>query len=301
MDEPSTPQTKKKLKLQPTTKPATRPTTPKNLAHTANNKTLHPIHNTKQAPKMKVTILHMEIRTTLDANLIAAKTAIIKAAKQKPALIALPEYFTIPNCMTDFINAAKISEETCNKTLDFLQQISQTIGNIYLLGGTVLQEENGKYYNTSTLWKNGTMVAKYKKINPIDCEIKAGVAKGCTPLVVDTEIGKLGMIVCADSFDPALVKQVAEMGAEIISLPVAAMGTHPTVKGHPLTEAMARNYGVFVLKVGNVGSSVRGGRSAIIAPWGVLGEVTDAPQDSILTAELDINHLKEYRKKLNTA
>lgn len=247
---------------------------------------------------MKVSILHMEIRTTLDANLKAAKNAILKAATQKPTLISLPEYFTIPNCMTDFTYAPKISEETCNKTLDFLQDISVMIGNIYLLGGTVLQEDNGKYYNTSTLWKNGSLIAKYKKINPIECEVKAGVAKGCTPLVVDTEMGKLGMIVCADSFDPKLVKQVAELGAEIISLPVAAMGTHPTVKGHPLTEAMARNYGVFVLKVGNVGSSVRGGRSAIIAPWGVLGEVTDAPEDSILTANLDMANLREYRANL---
>jgi len=250
---------------------------------------------------MKVTILHMEIRTTLDANLKAAKTAILKATNTKPQLIALPEYFTVPNCMNDFTNAPKISLETCNKTLDFLQDISAKIGNIYLLGGTVLQEANGKYYNTSTLWKNGALIAKYKKINPIECEIKAGVSKGCTPLVVDTELGKLGMIVCADSFDPELVKKVSEMGAEIISLPVAAMGTHPTVKGHPLTEALARTYGVFVLKVGNVSSSVRGGRSAIIAPWGVLGEVTDAPEDSILTAELDMDRLRKYRTNLKPA
>ncbi len=247
---------------------------------------------------MKVSVLHMEIRLTLEENLKAAKTAVLKAAKQKPALISLPEYFTVPNCMAEFTDAPKISKETCNKTLDFLQEISALIGNIYLLGGTVLQEDNGKYYNTSTLWKNGSLIAKYKKINPIECEVKAGVAKGCTPLVVDTELGKLGMIVCADSFDPVLVKQVAELGAEIVSLPVAAMGTHPTVKGHPLTEAMARNYGVFVLKVGNVGSSVRGGRSAIIAPWGVLGEVTDAPEDSILSADLDMAKLREYRANL---
>jgi predicted amidohydrolase len=248
---------------------------------------------------MKVSVLHMEIRTTIDANLKAAKNAVLKAAIEKPHLIALPEYFTVPNCMSEFTNAPKISAETCNKTLDFLQEISTIIGNIYLLGGTVLQEDGSKYYNTSTLWKNGALIAKYKKINPIDCEIKAGVAKGCTPIVVDTELGKLGMIVCADSFDPELVKKVAELGAEIISLPVAAMGTHPTVKGHPLTETMARNYGVFVLKVGNVGSSLRGGRSAIIAPWGVLGEVTDAPEDSVLTADLDMERLKEYRKKLS--
>ncbi|MGE5533132.1 MAG: carbon-nitrogen hydrolase family protein, partial [Bacillota bacterium] len=220
---------------------------------------------------MKVSLLHMEIRTTLDSNLIAAKTAVLKAAKQKPAIIALPEYFTVPNCMADFTDAPKISKETASKTLAFLQEISQEIGDIYLLGGTVLQEDSGKYYNTSTLWRKGKQLAKYKKINPIKAEVEAGVAKGNKPLVVDTELGRLGMIVCADTFDFPLVKEVAELGAQIVSLPVAAMGTHPTVKGHPLTEGIARDYGLFILKVGNVCSNMRGGRSAIIAPWGILG------------------------------
>jgi len=44
---------------------------------------------------------------------------------------------------------------------------------------------------------------------------------------------------------------------------------------------------------------MRGGRSAIVAPWGTLGEVTDAPEDSILTADLDMKRLREYRSKLN--
>jgi omega-amidase len=248
---------------------------------------------------MKVSVLHMEIRTTLDSNLTASKVAVLKAAKQKPALIALPEYFTVPNCMADFTDAPKISKETAAKTLAFLKEISQAIGDIYLLGGTVLQEDEGNYYNTSTLWRNGKLLAKYKKINPIKAELEAGVAKGNQPLVVETELGKLGMIVCADTFDPPLVKKVAELGAEIVSLPVAAMGTHPTVKGHPLTEGIARDYGLFILKVGNVCSNMRGGRSAIIAPWGILGEVTDAPEDSVLTADLDMERLREYRRKLS--
>ena len=250
---------------------------------------------------MKVSLLHMQIRDTLENNLTAAKTAVLKAAKQKPALIALPEYFTVPNCMADFTDAQKISQETAEKTLKFLQEASKAIGTIYLLGGTVLQEDNGKYFNTSSLWRNGKLLAKYKKINPIQAEIKAGVAKGDTPLVVDTDFGKLGLIVCADTFDPELVKKVASLGAEIVSLPVAAMGTHPTVKGHPLTEAIARDYGLFVLKVGNVCSNMRGGRSAIIAPWGILGEVSDAPEDSVLSADLDMARLREYRRKLSKA
>ena len=248
---------------------------------------------------MKVSLLHMEIRNTVKDNLTAAKAAVLKAAEQKPAIIALPEYFTVPNCMGDFTDAPKISQETSIKTLQFLKDVSKAIGEIYLLGGTVLQEDNGKYYNTSTLWKNGQLLAKYKKINPIKAEIAAGVARGTQTLVVETDLGKIGMIVCADSFDPSLVKKVASLGAEIVSLPVAAMGTHPVVKGHPLTEAMARDYGMFLLKVGNVCSNMRGGRSAIIAPWGILGEVSDAPEDSVLTADLDMQRLKEYRKKLS--
>ncbi len=250
---------------------------------------------------MIVSLLHMEIRTTLQDNLNAAQTAIQKAAKQKPSLIALPEYFTVENCMADFTNAKKISQETCTKTLQFLQEISEEIGDIYLLGGSVLEEDNGKYYNTSTLWRNGQLLAKYKKINPIKAEIEAGVSKGTQPLVVETDLGKLGMIVCADTFDPPLVKKIADLGAEIVTLPVAAMGTHPTVKGHPLTEGIARDYGLFILKVGNVCSNMRGGRSAIIAPWGILGEVSDAPEDSVLTADLDMKRLREYRRKLSKA
>ena len=242
----------------------------------------------------------MEVRNSLEANIRAAEAAVDKAAKQKPVLIGLPEYFTVPNCMADFIDAQKISRETCKETLDFLQEKSKRIGDIYLLGGSMLEEDGGRYYNTSTLWKNGVLLAKYKKINPVRAEIEAGVAKGAQPVVVSTEIGKIGLLVCADTFDPDLVKRVAGLGAEIISLPVAAMGTHPIVKGHPLTQQIARDYGLFLLKVGNVCSSMRGGRSAIIAPWGILGEVTDAPKDSILTRELDMQRLREYRSKLNT-
>jgi omega-amidase len=197
-----------------------------------------------------------------------------------------------------FTNAPKISRETCNQTLKFLKEISAEIGDIYLLGGSVLQEDGGKFYNTCTLWRNGLMLASYKKINPIQAEVDAGVSRGCTPMVLETDLGKLGMIVCADTFDPTLVKKVAELGAEIVTLPVAAMGTHPTVKGHPLTEGIARDYGLFILKVGNVSSNMRGGRSAIIAPWGILGEVTDAPEDSVLTADLDMARLREYRANL---
>jgi predicted amidohydrolase len=100
-------------------------------------------------------------------------------------------------------------------------------------------------------------------------------------------------------FDPPTIKAIVDLGAELVFLPVAAMGTHPGVQGHPLTEKLAAENGVYVVKVGNVSSSLRGGRSAIIAPWGVIKEVTDAPKDTVITKDLDLQRLRAYRKQLS--
>ena len=253
----------------------------------------------REVNSLRISIVHMKIRDTLDENLKAAKAGILKAAAQKPVFIALPEYFSVPGCMQDFTDAEKIFQVTRGVTLEFLTEVSMEIPGVYLLGGTVLDKKNEKLYNTSTLWKNGLLIGKYRKKNPIAAEIEAGVARGNQAVVIETEYCKVGLIVCADMFDPNLVKQVVSLGAEVISLPVAAMGTHPSVKGHPLTEKVATDNGVFVIKVGNVCSSAKGGRSAVIAPWGILEEVSDAEEDLIMTVDLDMTRLDEYRKTIS--
>ena len=248
--------------------------------------------------QLKVSLVHLKIRSSLKDNLKAAYNGICKAAKQKPAFIALPEYFSIPDSMEHFNSAGETSRNTYKPTIDFLAKTSAEFPDVYLIGGSVLEENKGTFYNTCTLWKNGALVGKYRKRNPIAVELKAGVSRGSEPAVFTTEHCKVGLIVCADMFDPATIKAVVDLGAELVFLPVAAMGTHPGVKGHPLTEKLATENGVFVVKVGNVSSSMRGGRSAIIAPWGIIEEVTDAPRDTVVTAELDLSKLRKYRKSL---
>jgi predicted amidohydrolase len=248
---------------------------------------------------LKVSLIHMKVRNSLKSNLKAAEEGIRKASEQKPAFIALPEYFSVPGSMEKFTSAEKISKKTYGETLKFLSEISREIPESYIVGGTVLEEDKGRLFNTSTLWKNGVLIGKYRKKNLISIEIKAGVRTGNEPAVFATDFCKVGLLVCADMFDAALIAQTVSLGAEIVFLPVAALGTHPGVKGHPLTEKIASENGVFVIKVGNVRSSTRGGRSAVIAPWGVIEEVSDAPKDSIITADLDMPRLREYRKKLN--
>jgi predicted amidohydrolase len=240
----------------------------------------------------------MKVRRSLKGNLKAAATAVHKAAVQKPAFIALPEYFSVPNNMEHFSSAEKISRETCAETLRFLAEISKELPDIYILGGTVLEEDAGKFYNVSTLWRNGMLIGKYRKRNPINAELKAGVSRGDKPAVYTTDHCRVGMLVCADMFDSPTVKAVVDLGAELVFLPVAAMGTHPHVTGHPLTEKLATENGIYVVKVGNVSSNARGGRSAFITPWGIEQEASDAVKDSVMTIDFDMQRLREYRKSL---
>jgi len=250
---------------------------------------------------LKVSLIHMKVRNSLKGNLEAAATAVCKAASQKPAFIALPEYFSVPHNMERFTSAEKISKETYNETIRFLAEISKESPNIYILGGTVLEEDHGAFYNTSTLWRNGSLIGKYRKRNPISAEFKAGVSRGDKPAVYTTDHCKVGMLVCADMFDSPTIKAVVDLGAELVFLPVAAMGTHPHVKGHPLTEKLATENGIYLVKVGNVSSSARGGRSAFITPWGIEQEASDAVKDSIMTIDFDMEKLRKYRKNLNKA
>jgi len=247
---------------------------------------------------LKVSLIHLKVRNSLKGNLEAASVGIRKAAGQKPAFIALPEYFSVPNNMEQFTSAEKISKETYNETMRFLAEISKEFPSIYILGGTVLEEDNGTFYNTSTLWRNGALIGKYRKRNPITAELKAGVSRGDKPAVFSTEYCKVGILVCADMFDPPTIKAVVDLGAELVFLPVAAMGTHPHVTGHPLTEKLATENGIYVVKVGNVSSNARGGRSAFITPWGIEQEASDAVEDSVMSIDFDMQKLREYRKSL---
>jgi len=240
----------------------------------------------------------MKVRSSLEESLKAATTAIRKAIQQKPKFIALPEYFSVPNNMEAFNSANSISKKTYSDTIRFLSNISKEIQDIYLLGGTVLEKNNGRFYNTSTLWRNGALIGKYWKRNPISAELKAGVSRGSEPAVFTTEQCKVGILICADMFDPPTIRAVVNLGAELVFLPVAAMGTHPHVKGHPLTEKLATDNGIYVVKVGNVSSNARGGRSAFITPWGIEQEAADTFKDLIMTFDFNMQKLRDYRRTL---
>ncbi|MBC7129662.1 carbon-nitrogen hydrolase family protein [Candidatus Bathyarchaeota archaeon] len=246
---------------------------------------------------MRISLIHMKTRETLKETLTAAKEKIHEAAQQNPQFIALPEYFTVPGFIEKYQSAQQIHRLTYTPTINLLKTASKEHPNLYIIGGTLIEKaENGAYYNTCTIWKAGQKLAAYRKRTLIKAEENLGLAKANQPLVLETPHCKIGILICADIFNPTAVEETTRKGAEIIFLPVASLHAHPHVEGHPLTQKIATEKNVIIAKIGNVRSDAKGGRSAIITPWGIIAEADDSPTDIILTADINLTKLRNQRK-----
>ncbi len=241
----------------------------------------------------------MKTRDSTEEVFQAVREKIHEAAKQKPNFIALPEYFSVPGFIEKFSSAHEIFEKTHASTIEFLREVSAELPDTYIVGGTFIEKSQNTFFNTCTIWKDGKLLGSYRKRNPVSVETKMGIGKGNKPFVLSTEFGKMGLLICADIFDTETVKQTISLGAETIFLPVASLSTHPDVKGHPLSEKIASENGVFIAKIGNVRSNAWGGRTAVIAPWGVIKEAPLTLSDFVLTVDLDMQRLKAYRAEIS--
>ena len=237
----------------------------------------------------------MQINESPKKNMEIAEKMLYRAADLGSNFICLPEYFAFPASLEDREHIEQLSEETHEPAVKLLKRVSKEI-DAYIVGGTIFEKFRGKYYNTCLFLKHGKILGKFRKKHLTDWEKKVKLQVGSTYKVFETEYCRAGILICADVFYPRTVRRLASLGAEVIFLPVSASRTHPPVQGHPLTTKRAENNKVFILKNGNTRSNSRGGNSAIIAPWGILNEAKDEMHTKIISAELDITKLRNYKR-----
>lgn len=87
--------------------------------------------------------------------------------------------------------------------------------NIWISGGTA-ELVGEKIANTTMMVSpQKGLVAKYRKVHPFGDE-RLSIVYGDEVVVVDTELGKVGMTICFDFCFPELVRGLALKGAELI-------------------------------------------------------------------------------------
>ena len=87
----------------------------------------------------------------------------------------------------------------------------------------VTDKTDGKQYNRGVLYdRNGTLCGIYDKIHPYSPEAnQSGVTPGSRTDIFQTDFGKVGMVICADSWFTDVTQLFALKGAEVILFPVA--------------------------------------------------------------------------------
>lgn len=157
---------------------------------------------------------------------------------------------------------------------------------------------------------------RYQKLHLFDVEIEGGpvlresnsVEKGMQILPpFETEIGRVGMMICFDLRFPEISLALKRQKSDIITYPSAF--TVPTGKAHweSLLRSRAIETQAYVVAAAQVGAHnekrVSYGHSMIVSPWGeVLAELSGEWDESrgpeIAVADIDLNVIERIRREM---
>lgn len=248
--------------------------------------------------------------TDVGRNLAEAERLLAEAAGAGAELVVLPENFSFLGAQ-DAERLAAAERPGEGPAQAFLGEQAKA-HSVWIVGGTipVWKSHNRAYSRSLLVDPSGHARAQYDKIHLFDVAVPGNEAEsyresattehGSEPVVVDTELGGIGMSVCYDVRFPALFHRLGALGMEILVVPAAF--TVPTGRVHwrPLLTARAVESLVYVVASGQWGEHAGGrrtyGHSMIVGPWGeTLAERGSGA--GIVVAELDMIQLDELREK----
>ncbi|BDG02450.1 carbon-nitrogen hydrolase family protein [Anaeromyxobacter oryzae] len=241
-------------------------------------------------------------------NLDTALRLVNEAADVGAKLIGLPENFAFMGPEEARLASAETLE---GPTLGALREVARRRG-VYVLAGSIAEKVDApkKTANTSVLIaEDGSIVAAYRKIHLFDVSIPDGaryaesevVVPGDKAVIAPTPLGRIGLTVCYDLRFPELYRKLAQLGAEVLTIPAAF--TLFTGKDHweVLVRARAIENLAYVLAPAQVGrhSSNRQtfGNAMIVDPWGVvLARCPDG--EGVCVAPFKRDRLEKVRQEL---
>lgn len=155
-------------------------------------------------------------------NLEKVKKLIVENSSLNPDFIIMPEFFNTGLSEEAFKELAE--EEYSSETIAFFSELAIKY-NTNIHTGAIIEREGDKLYNTSFfINRKGRVIGKYRKIHLFDY-FGGNEGNLITPgkdlVVLDTDIGKIGMGACFDIRFPSHYNKLMKMGAEILVCPSA--------------------------------------------------------------------------------
>jgi len=139
-------------------------------------------------------------------------------------LVVLPESAT-----TGFTPGVSAEElwDLLDSVTEPIREVASALSTHVVLGTYVRGETRGEVYNEAQLiGPSGDVLGTYRKTHLFAGEDRCAggwVTPGHDATVVDTDLGRIGMIICFDGDYPELARVQAVLGAEVICRPSALL------------------------------------------------------------------------------
>lgn len=170
-------------------------------------------------------------------------------------------------------------------------------------------------YNSAVLIdKYGSPVGTYRKVHPFASE-KIWCRAGCDYPVFDTEIGRLGIMICWDTAFPEVARTYALKGADLLIVstnwedPYEESWDPSSINLHEedwelMTRARAFDNTLHLVAANRIGDDGKTlsffGRSKIISPTGKEIAALNERKEGVISAEIDLSLTQKERIKYYT-
>lgn len=251
--------------------------------------------------KINITAIQMEsIIGNKHANFEKIEKLITQNMKPNIDIVVLPELWNVGWACDKFIDAAE--EIKTSETITFLAKFAKKY-NTNILGGSFVQKNGNKYYNTCpVINRQGELIATYNKnhlYSYYDDSEGSYLTRGENPVIVTIEGVKIGLTICYDIRFPEIYRAYRKAGADIL-VNMAAWPLSRAIHWNALTQARAvenQTYMVALTQTGILPTGAKNlGHSVIYDYSGNILDEINTTEGSI-SATINLYDMYEFRDK----
>ncbi len=271
---------------------------------------------------LPVGLVQMRCDADPDQNLARALAGIEEAAGRGARLVCLQElfrshYFPQEEDPAHFELAETVPGPTC----EALGKVAAARG-VAVVGSVFERRAEGLYHNTAVVLDcDGRLAGIYRKMHipddPLYLEKFYFTPGDLGFRCIDTQVGRVGPLVCWDQWFPEAARMTALAGASLLTVPTAIgwqfdEGEAVDAAQHDAWETVQRGHaianGVFMLVTNRVGherpegpAAAQGGirfwgQSFVVDPFGRVLARASSDDEEVLVVECDLGEVERVRR-----
>lgn len=254
----------------------------------------------------RLALVQLAVSASKADNLQNAARLIKQASQNGAKVVALPECFNSPYGTSYFKDYA---ERIPGQSTDVLSKAAKE-NNIFLIGGSIPEEDNGKLYNTCTVYNpEGNMVAKHRKVHLFDIDVPGKIcfkesetlSPGKDFTTFDTPYCKIGIGICYDIRFPELAYIYSDLGCKLLVYPGAFNMTTGPAHWELLQRSRAIDNQLYVSSVSPArdekATYTAWGHSSVVSPWGEVVANTEH-EETIVYYNINPDYVDEVRSQI---